>query len=438
MIEESLLPTPKLQYAAALLRKMLSPVADDPMAKDFERLSGPLHELAFAVLSEGRDESKRKARLRAELTARGLDLVLQPLIEQADPSADLSKLFVSSSWKSFDLADVVTEEIPPIEWIVKCFLPRPSVITIFGKPKHKKTLVVMDMCLHISSGLAWMTSNPNEKDGIEVRSARVVWVDLENGSRLLKRRMKAFASAINMKIDHGQFQAYSMPDPWLDLSKPENVTSMIERIQALGDIGVLVIDHLGQVFGGIDENSPLASQVMGAIRQISESCNLAIILIHHAKKGIGKDGGNIEDQLRGSGAILAGVDAAFLIERDPVDKDKVTVKPVAVRGPDAPNISATFAYEQDDNLDLTAARFWKVAYRSVSTRARDAILQALREDKKLNYGDLRAAAKRIDSSLSDSTIRESISTLEGTKEISFVEGKKGAHIYELADEHEED
>ncbi len=438
MSDETTQPTPKLKYVAALLRKLLSPVAGDPTAKDFGRLSGPLLDLALAIYSEGHDEGKRMTRLKAELTARELDWVLQPMIDQADPLVDLSTLSAGASWQSFDLVDVISEEIPPIEWIVKYFLPRPSVITIFGKPKHKKTLVVMDMCHHISSGLSWMTSDPTGRDGIEVRSARVVWVDLENGSRLLKRRMKAFARALDVSISRGQFQAYSMPDPWLDLSKPENVLAMIERIQALGDIGVLVIDHLGQVFGGIDENSPLASQVMGAIRQIAESCNVAIILIHHAKKGIGKDSGNLEDQLRGSGAILAGVDAAFLIERDPIDKNQVTVKPVAVRGPDAPHISATFSFEQDENLDLTSARFWRIAYRSIAVRARDAIIQALKQNGKLNHTELRSATKQIDLSLSDSNIREAIATLEGTKEIFYVAGSKGAKIYELAGENDED
>lgn len=438
MSDDTKLPTPKLKYAAALLRKMISPVAEDPTAKDFERLTGPLLKLVLAVYSEGQDEGKRKIRLQAELAASVLGADLQPLIDGTDPLIDLSTLSATANWQSFDLADVITEEIPPIEWVVKYFLHRPSVVVFFGRPKHKKTLVAMDMCHHIAYGLPWMISAPNGQDGIEVKPERVVWVDLENGAGILKRRMRAFARAIDAQIIRGQFQAYSMPDPWLDLSKPENTLAMIERIQALGDIGVLVIDHLGQVFGGIDENSPLASQIMSAIRQISETCNVGILLIHHAKKGNGKEGGMIEDQLRGSGAILAGVDAAFLIERDSIDKNQVTVKPVAVRGPDAPNISATFAFEQDENLDLTSARFWRIAYRSVSARARDAIMQALRVNAKLNHTGLRNASKRIDSSLSDANIRDGIATLEGTKEIFYVTGNKGAKIYELAGDHDED
>jgi hypothetical protein len=438
MTEETKQPKPVFDYAAHLLRRMIDPHATDPGPEDIKRLTGPLFEVVLSVHSEGRDKARRKATMNAELTARGLDLLILPLIDLADPYADLSKFDLSNGWKPFDLADVVKETIPPIEWVVRFFLPRPSVVIFFGRAKHKKSMVILDMCHHIAGGLAWMTSDSNGKDGIQVTPARVVWVDLENGARLLKRRMKAFAKALDSEIIRGQFQAFSMPDPWLDLSKPENTLAMIERIRALGDVGVLVIDHLGQVFGGIDENSALASQIMGAIRQISETLNLSIILIHHAKKGIGKDSGLIEDQLRGSGAILAGVDAAFLVERDLVDKNQVTIKPVALRGPDAPNISANFSFEQDGNLDLTSARFWRIAYRSPDARAHDAIIQALRENGKLNHTELRAAVKKIDSGLSDASIREGITTLEGTKEIFYLKADKGAKIYELAGENEDD
>jgi hypothetical protein len=437
MSEETQQSTPKIIYAAHLLKRLTDASAVDPLPSDISRLSSPLLDVVMSVYSEGRDNERRKARLKDELTARELDTLLLSEIERADPKADLLSLQTVSQWEAFDLADVMNETIPPIEWVVKYFVPKPSVVVFFGKAKHKKTLIALDMAISIAAGLPWMTS-PGGRDGIEVNQARCVWVDLENGEQLMKRRMKAFAHALSVNIPHGQFLTYSMPSPWLDLSKPENIPAMIERIKALGDIGVVIVDHLLQVFGMYDENSSLASQIMGALRQISQATNTAIILIHHSKKGTGKDSGAPEDMLRGSGAILAGVDAAFLVERDIADKNQVTVKPVAVRGPDAPNIAANFTYEQDDNLDLTTARFWRIAYRSIAARAHDAVLQALKENDKLNHTELRAEAANIDSGLSDAKIREAIATLEGKGEIFFVMGAKGAKIYELKESGDDD
>ncbi|RJP51151.1 MAG: hypothetical protein C4583_09180 [Anaerolineaceae bacterium] len=429
--------TPNLNYAAALLKKLISPLATaDPSAEDFKRLTGPMFDICMAVYSEGQGKDSRRARLKAELMARNLELI-QREIDAADPGADLSALQTSSGWEAFDLADVLSETIPPIRWLAKPYLPRPSVTAWFGKPKAMKSLLVLDLCLHIAGGHVWLASDPGGKDGIEVTPARVVWLDLENGSATLKRRMKAIAHALGMEGARGQLQAYSMPSPWPDLSKPENAAALIARLQSLGDIGVLVIDHLGQVFGAIDENSPLASQIMGTLRQISEACDVALVLVHHAKKGQGKDSGDPSDSLRGSGAILAGVDAAFLVERDRTEKTQIKLIPVAVRGPDAPNVSAQFSFEQDENLDLTQARFWRMAWRNDFARARDAILGILAEGQR-NHTELRSAVKQVATGVSDDKIRQAIATLEGTREIYFIKANKGAKIYHLAGENEDE
>jgi len=220
------------------------------------------------------------------------------------------------------------------------------------------------------------------------------------------------------------------------LGQEENAAEMIARIQALGDIGVLVIDHLGQALGAIDENSPLIAQVMGNIRRIAETCNLAIVLIHHAKKGQGKDSGAPEDSLRGHGAILANVDAAYLVERDKVDRTNLKITPVAVRGPDAPTLAASFSFEQDENLELTKARFWRHAWRKETDIAADAIRAALQSGEK-NYTQLIATVK-AETELSDAKIRNAIAVLEGVAEIVKRDGPKTSKIYSLNEGSNED
>lgn len=420
-----------LNYAAAVLRRLTDANAVDPSAQDMARLSGPMLEIALSVMKEGAECGARRARLQAECIARGLDPLLLAIAE-ADPAQDLSVINVSSEgsgWQAFDLVDVMDEDLPAISWLVKPYVPRPSVTAWFGKPKSMKSLLVLDMCLHVAGGLSWLTINPKGEGGLQVSSARVVWIDLENGAATFKRRMRAIANALGLQRERGRVLAYSMPNPWPDLGQEENAQEMIARIQGLGDIGILVIDHLGQALGSIDENSPLIAQVMGNIRRIAESCNLAVVLIHHAKKGQGKDSGAPEDQLRGHGAILANVDAAYLVERDKSDRTNLKITPVAVRGPDAPNLGATFSFEQDENLELTQARFWRQAWRNDIDVAKDAVFVALGQGNK-NYTELVATVKEK-TGLSDAKIRSAIAVLEGVREIAYVSGPKGAKIYRL-------
>lgn len=418
-------------YTVAFFKRLVRDGGGDLGTADFDALSVPMREIALVVHGQGAAAAARWARLQRELKARHLDPLINEILSSTG-DIDLATLRKGAGWQAIDLADVMTEELPPAAWLVKPFVQRPSVTAWFGKPKSLKSLLVLDMCLHVAGGLPWLT-NPQGLEGLEVNRTLVLWVDLENGSVTFKRRMKAIARALGMGQARGQVLAYVMPNPWPDLSREENVSALMERIKSLGDIGILVIDHLGQVLGEIDENSPLISQVMGSIRRIAEECNLAIVLIHHAKKGQGKDGGAPEDQLRGHGAILANVDSAFLIERDKIDRANVKLIPVAVRGADAPNVSAQFSYEQDPNLELTEARFWRLMWRSNFSRARDAIFQSLGGGKEINQTELRAAVKLLEPGLSDGNIRDAIAALEGTRDIVYRDGKNNAKIYRLAE-----
>jgi hypothetical protein len=429
--------TPNLNYAAALLKRLISPLASaDPSAEDFKRLSGPLHEIALAVLSEGRDKTARRKRLEAEAAARGLDLLISET-DSADPQADLSTFQTSNGWEPFDLADVQDEIIPPTQYLVKPYVSRPGVTIFFGRPKELKSLVVLEMGLHVAGGIPWLASSSTSNDGIEVKQGRVVWLDLENGTLTMKRRMKAFQSALGMRAVPGQFIVYSFPSPALDLSKDDNVIELIARLQALGGIDLFIVDHLGQLFLDIDENSPLSSKIMGAIKRISEICQISICLIHHANKFV-KQGGTLADSLRGSGAILANIDSLIFVKRDEIDRNQIQIIPAAVRGPEAKNISATFAFEQDEYLDLTQARFWRMAWRDAYSLARDLILNALQGDKELNHTQLRNVCKtaRI-SSVTDQVARNIIDTLESSGEILMRPGPKQSKLYRMA-ENEDD
>lgn len=430
--------TPHLNYAAALLKKLISPLAAaDPSAEDFKRLTGPMLDIALAVYSEGRGKDARRARLKAEKAARNLEGI-QAEIDSADPNADLSAFQLSGGWTAFDLADVQDEIIPPTEYLVKPYVTRPGVTIFFGRPKELKSLVVLEMSLHIAGGYPWLASSPNSNDGIEVKQGRVVWLDIENGALTMKRRLKAFQAAIDVRAAPGQFRVYSFPAPALDLSKEANEIELITRLQSLGGIDIFVIDHLSQVFGDIDENSPQASKVMGAIKRISEILQISIVVIHHANKFF-KQGGTLADSLRGSGAILANIDALIFIQRDTVDRNQIQIIPAAVRGPEAKNVSAIFSFEQDEYLDLTQARFWRIAWRDAYSLARDAILKALQGNKELNNTRLRNACKDAKiSGVTDKVARHAIDTLESAGEIVMRDGKSNAKLYRLAGENEDE
>jgi hypothetical protein len=176
---------------------------------------------------------------------------------------------------------------------------------------------------------------------------------------------------------------------------------------------------------------------MNNIRLVAEICDCAVIAIHHSKKGGSKDSGDPGDALRGSGAIMAALDGATLIERDRTTPDQVRLIPVAARASDPPKASAQFSFASDPlNLDLIEARFWRLEFRTAHTRAMDAVLKALRTGSK-NQIALRVAVDAIEPDLSDQIIREAIANLESVKDILFVKGPHNSKIYSLTEKSED-
>jgi hypothetical protein len=427
---------PNSQFAATVLKRMISTQSPgDPTAADLARLAKPILEIALAVLMEGPDKARRSRRLRAELTARGLD-PLAAEVERADSSVDLSTLQVSDGWVGFDLADVVKQDLPAVRWLVKPYIWRPGVFVFFGRAKSLKSMLTLDLCLHVSGGHQWLT-DPTGAGGFQVTQGKVVWVDMENGSLTFRRRLKALAKPLAIGELRGQFIGFSMPRPIPDLSAAADTEGLIDRLQSIGDVSILVLDHLNLVFGVVDENSSMASLVMNNVRLVAETCDCAVIAVHHSKKGGGKDGGEPGDALRGSGAIMAALDAAILVERDKTDPSQVRLLPVAARASEPPKASAQFSYERDANLDLTEASFWQLQWRTAHTRAMDAVLKALRTGPK-NHTALRSAAKAIESGISDQVIRDAIASLEGVKDIIYTKGEKGSKIYRLTEQNEDE
>ncbi len=425
----------KLEIAALILRRIIEPEYSDPgFDLCYKLLGKPFLEIAFIVLQQS-DSEKRKKRLSAELLARPAmgDTFLQ-MVQTCDPAQDPENVSYSGVWQVKTIKDAL-EPLPPIEWLAKPYISRPSVSIFFSRPKSLKTFLLLDLALKIASGRAWLKPIPGKRgNGVAVKKTGVLWIDLENGNRIMHARLKALLSAMGVNFEDGNtplFEWVSMPSPWPDLSDPEKADHLKQIIDAYaGDVGLIILDHFGQLLGEVDENSPAVTQIMGRIRTISELCNVAIILVHHQVKGNGKKGGYAEDQLRGHGSILANVDIAIQVKRDRINRDRLEINPVAVRGPDAPVLSAVWTYAQDEQLDLTEAAFWQVPFQSIHDKISLQIEKVLSAES-VNQASLRNRVAEALPGIGDPAIRRAILSLEESNEIVFKKGKKNSKIYSL-------
>ena len=280
-----------------------------------------------------------------------------------------------NSWHFYTLADAY-EPRKPLQYAVDGLFALPSLNIGYGPPGCLKSLLLEDTAISVASGERWLPPLSDKTcRSFNVTQGPVVWADFDNGLRRTHERFDALGKARQLPVDT-PLHYVSMPDPWLEANKADHVDALIERVLSLR-AEMVVIDNLGTVSGGLDENSPQMIQVMSNLRRLAETTGTAVVVIHHQRKGSGSSDSRKGDSLRGHSSIEAALDLALRIEREEESPFVVAV-PTKVRGPDIHPFGAYFTYEHHPGTqDLSAARFW--GYKVVVPGSYQQILDELTE-----------------------------------------------------------
>ena len=239
--------------------------------------------------------------------------------EVAQPAPAENSSGLIGQWIPETLADAYADE-SPVEFLVDGLLPVPSLSIVYGGPGSLKSMVLADLAVCVAAGKTWLEPLPNESFGcisFNTHQCRVLWLDFDNGKKRTRWRMAAIGRGHELPPD-ADLHYISMAKPWLNASNNAMVEQVSDYMKA-GGYRLLIIDNLGLVNGGMEENSNQMAQVMGALRWLSEDANCAVILIHHQRKsttnGSADTGARKGDSLRGHSTIEASLDLALLIER---------------------------------------------------------------------------------------------------------------------------
>lgn len=211
---------------------------------------------------------------------------------QLQPSGPADRLRVHSAWEAF-------APPPPPEWCVDGLLTRPSLNLVVGDPGAKKSWLALDLAVCVAMGLPWL--------GCQTRAMPALFVDEESGLRRLGTRIHAVMHAHKAQ---SELPFYYLSLPGLNLRETQDTLDLTERALAV-NAGLIVIDPLAQVMRGGDENSVLSVlPVFANLRRLAETCNAAVLVLHHTNKHGG---------FRGSTSISAGVDHMLAVESQPQD-----------------------------------------------------------------------------------------------------------------------
>lgn len=264
-------------------------------------------------------------------------------------------------WRQRTMADALAARPAAVHYVDR-LVREASLSIVFGAPGSLKSLLLMDMLACVATGRPWletMPGKPTEQQSFTTAQAPVMWIDYDNGEDLTDERVEAIGKPYGLTAET-PFAYYSLPLPWLDLSKRENAIDFMGLIQHVG-ARVVVIDNLGLVRGGANENTDEMQPVMSHLREIISVTRAAIILIHHQRKSaVNGDSNGVRrgETLRGFSGIEAACDLVLHVDRRP-NEDVVILTPTKVRrGIPFQNVGAVFAYDSTPGDVLTSARFF--------------------------------------------------------------------------------
>lgn len=365
---------------------------------------------------------------KADVTPEAIAESLQDHARQYADSLDIEDGKSRDPWLPFFIADALQER-PPVQYIAAGLFPLPSLSIVYGAPGCLKSFILADLAISASMGELWLPPAPWQpgSTGFQTAQAPVMWLDFDNGELKTHERIGALARARSTPLDAPLYY-YSMPNPWLNANSLDSVGMLALRAKA-HSARLIVIDNLGTVSGGVDENSAAMIAVMSNLRMLTEETGAAVIIIHHQRKSNGI-GGRAGDSLRGHSSIEASIDLALQVEREQ-DSDTVTIKSTKTRGVDVLPFSAVLTYtHRDGSDDLETAKFYGLATEdNTSAKAIEREILGALQGETLNQISLAKAAKERLPEVGINRIKDLINRLEKNKKIGSKEGPHNAKFY---------
>lgn len=307
-------------------------------------------------------------------------------------------------------------ERAPLTYAVDGLFAFPSLNIIFGNPGSIKSLFAGDCAIHVSGGLPWLDRT--------VKQSAVLWIDLDNGKRRTHERFEALGRKAKLFIEVPFYYVSMKP---FNAANVKDIKNLTQRMIALG-IKFLVIDNLGLISPGADENSNDMILIMANLRALSETTGAAIVLIHHQRKT--QSTTRAGETLRGHSSIESATDLCLLVERE-ADSNIIKVKSTKSRDIEVYPFAAEFCFtHKEDTPELYEAWFESLEIEDTTSdhAIEKAILSVVEDTPLINQKNLIEGAKpALQAGIK--RIRLVLAALVKKGKIKTKEGAHGAKLY---------
>jgi RecA-family ATPase len=221
---------------------------------------------------------------------------------------------------SFELLPVIQAsrlENKPEEkrWLIESIWADQAVGIIGGEPKCCKSFLALDVAVSVASGRPCLRRFPVS------RSGRVLLYAAEDALHVVRKRLEGIAEAASARLQDLDIQVITAPV--LRLDRPEDVEKLRKTVEKLRP-SLLVLDPFVRLHRIDENNSGEVAPILANLREIQRTYELAIIVVHHAKKGGANE--RAGQALRGSSEFHAWGDSNLYLRRNKDEQLTLTIE----------------------------------------------------------------------------------------------------------------
>lgn len=200
-----------------------------------------------------------------------------------------------------DIPDIMTMNIPPIDYLVDGIIPRKSITLWAGSDGVAKTMLVESMAVAVAVGGQFL--------GRICQRSPVLYLDYENPDFVVQQRFK--------NMTRGPVEGLKVWGTW-NTDQPPQIGNELLLTMANEKKPLIIVDPFRYAHGAEENESTPMAGIMQQLRYCAAAGG-AVVILHHPAKTEGSTG-------RGSSAIKGAVDIAFLQQLSKEDAGLITLE----------------------------------------------------------------------------------------------------------------
>jgi len=267
-------------------------------------------------------------------------------------------------------ADIPTDDTRP-RWLVEGLWGASAVGLLAGHPKVGKSWLGLELATSVATGTPCLGHFP-----VRIPGPALVYL-AEDSLPQVRERLDCLARHRQLELSTLDLHVITTSRLRLDLDGDR--ARLLETVRVVQP-RLLLLDPLVRLHNVDENDAQQISALLAGLRDLQRRCDLAIVIVHHARKAHAAHDGQT---LRGSGDLWAFADSALYLRRER-DRLRLSMEHRAASAPTPIHLRLV-----DDNPQTVHLEIDPDSSTHDSDTLEDAILRALGTAKALNRADLR-------------------------------------------------